>query len=55
MLPAATPYFNQFQIIAGVKEGEEEALMIAEGNWINGLATMEGQGGLNSKDEKKKI
>ena len=43
------------QIIAGVKEGEEEALMIAEGIWIARLATMEGQGGLNSKDEKKKM
>ena len=43
------------QIIAGVKEGKEEALEIAEGIWIARLATMQGQGGLNSKDEKKKI
>ena len=48
---------NKFslQIIAGVKEGEEEALNIAEGVWISRLATMDGQGGINSKDEKKKI
>ena len=48
---------NKFslQIIAGVKEGEEEALNIAEGVWISRLATMDGQGGINSKDEKNKI
>ena len=48
---------NKFslQIIAGVKEGEEEALNIAEVVWISRLATMDGQGGINSKDEKKKI
>ena len=37
---------------SGVNDGEEEALLIAEGIWIAGLATMQGQGGLNSKDEK---
>ena len=43
------------QIIAGCKDGEEEALAIAEGNWISRLGTLDSQGGLNSKDERRKI
>ena len=33
------------QIIAGVKKGEEEALRIAEGQWISRLGTLDTQGG----------
>ena len=36
-------------IIAGVKEGEEEALLLTEGVWIARLATMQGQGGIECK------
>ena len=43
------------QIIAGVKNGEDEALDIAEGHWISRLATIETQGGINSLDERAKI
>ena len=43
------------QIIAGCKDGEAEALAIAEGNWISRLGTLDSQGGLNSKDERRKI
>ena len=43
------------QIIAGVKEGEEDALEIAEGHWLNRLGTIESQGGINSLDERTKI
>ena len=43
------------QIIAGCKDGEAIALAIAEGNWISRLGTLDSQGGLNSKDERRKI
>ena len=43
------------QIIAGVKQGEKEALEISEGLWISRLGTLEGQGGINSQDERTKI
>ena len=43
------------QIIAGVKQGEEEALRIAEGQWIARLGTLDTQGGINSLDERSKI
>ena len=43
------------QIIAGYKEGEAEALAIAEGNWISRLGTLDSQRGLNSMDERRKI
>ena len=43
------------QIIAGVKEGEDNALEIAEGHWISRLGTIDSQGGINSLDERTKI
>ena len=42
-----------FQIIAGVKNWEDEAL--AEGHWISRLAPIKTQGGINSLDERAKI
>jgi hypothetical protein len=43
------------QIIAGVKQGEEEALRIVEGHWISRSCTLDTQGGINSLDERSKI
>ena len=48
-------WVSYLQIIAGVKNGEDEALNIAEGHWISRLATIETQGGINSLDERTKI
>ena len=43
------------RMIARVKEEEQEALEIAEGAWIARLGTMNTMGGLNSRDEVKKL
>jgi hypothetical protein len=43
------------QIIAGVKQGEEEALRIAEGQWISRLCTIDTQGGIHFLDERGKL
>ena len=43
------------QIIAGVKQGEEEALRIVEGQWISRLGTLDTQGGIHFLDERGKI
>ena len=42
------------QIIAGVKEGEENALQSAEESWISRLGTLESQGRINLKERKFK-
>ena len=43
------------RIIAGVKQGEKEALEISEGLWIFRLGTLEGQGGIICQDERTKM
>ena len=50
-----TSTYLTLQIIAGGKNGEDEALAIAEGHWISRLATIETQRGINSLDKKAKI
>ena len=38
-----------------VKQREEEAFRIAEGQWIARLGTLDTQGGINSLDERSKL